>query len=88
VHEAEAVVVEDLKDDIDEAANRVKESLPAKVKKIRNEVVEEVTGKKLVSGIYTNTMILRWFVYLLCVCCFFRMKSRKQRIREEKGRRH
>ena len=70
MHEAEAVVVEDLKDDIDEAANRVKESLPAKVKKIRNEVVEEVTGKKLVSGIYTNNMIYEVFVYLLCCLLF------------------
>lgn len=87
MHEAEAVVVEDLKDDIDEAANRVKESLPAKVKKIRNEVVEEVTGKKLVSGIYNNTMIYEMFAYR-AVCSLFRMKSRKQRIREEKGRRH
>ena len=87
MHEAEAVVVEDLKDDIDEAANRVKESLPAKVKKIRNEVIEEVTGKKLVSGIYTNTMIL-CDVPLLIVLSLFRMKSRKQRIGEEKGRRH
>jgi len=70
VHEAEAVVVEDLKDEIDQAANRVKESLPAKVKKIRNEVVEEVTGKKLVSGIYTNIMIYEVFVYLLCCLLF------------------
>lgn len=50
VHEAEVVVVEDLKDEIDEAATRVKDSLPEKVKRIRNEVVEEVTGKKLVSS--------------------------------------
>lgn len=42
------MVVEDLKDEIDEAATRVKDSLPEKVKKIRNEVVEEMTGKKLV----------------------------------------
>ena len=48
VHEAEVVIVEDLKDEIDEAATRVKDSLPEKVKRIRNEVVEEVTGKKLV----------------------------------------
>lgn len=71
MHEAEAVVVEDLKDEIDLAANRVKESLPAKVKKIRNEVVEEVTGKKLVSGIYTNTMILcdvRLLIVLFALC--------------------
>lgn len=47
VHQAQAVFVEDLKDEIDEAATRVKESLPEKVKKIRNEVVKEVTGKKL-----------------------------------------
>lgn len=47
VHEAQAVVVEDLKDEIDEAARGVKDSLPEKVKKIRNEVVMEVTGKKL-----------------------------------------
>ena len=44
------MVVEDLKDEIDEAATRVKDSLPEKVKRIRNEVVEEVTGKKLVSS--------------------------------------
>ena len=43
------MVVEDLKDEIDEAATRVKDSLPMKVKRIRNQVVEEVTGKKLVS---------------------------------------
>ena len=50
MHEAEAVVVEDLKDEIEEAATRVKDSLPEKVKKIRNEVVQEVTGKKLVNA--------------------------------------
>ncbi|KAL7527902.1 hypothetical protein ACHAXR_002184, partial [Thalassiosira sp. AJA248-18] len=47
VHEAETMVVEDLKDEIDDAANRVKDEIPEKVKRIRNEVVEEVTGKKL-----------------------------------------
>mmetsp|Transcript_38915 Transcript_38915/g.71310 ORF Transcript_38915/g.71310 Transcript_38915/m.71310 type:complete len:455 (+) Transcript_38915:128-1492(+) len=47
VHEAENVVLEDLRDEIDEAADRVKEEIPEKLKKIRNEVVEEVTGKKL-----------------------------------------
>ncbi|KAL7539000.1 hypothetical protein ACHAWF_006265 [Thalassiosira exigua] len=47
IEEAEAVMVEDLKDEIDDAANRVKDAIPEKVKKIRNEVVEEVTGKKL-----------------------------------------
>ena len=41
------MVLEDLRDEIDEAADRLKEEIPEKVKKIRNEVVEEVTGKKL-----------------------------------------
>lgn len=54
------MVVEDLKDEIDEAATRVKDSLPEKVKRIRNEVVEEVTGKKLVS----NSLIVD--IYLSC----------------------
>ena len=49
--EAEAVLVEDLRDEIDETRARVIDSLPEKVKRIRNEVVEEVTGKKLVSVI-------------------------------------
>ena len=49
VKEAEAVLVEDLRDEIDETRARVIDSLPEKVKRIRNEVVEEVTGKKLVS---------------------------------------
>lgn len=47
VHEVENVVLEDLKDEIDEVAARVKDSLPEKVKNLRNEVVLEVTGKKL-----------------------------------------
>mmetsp|Transcript_21364 Transcript_21364/g.45660 ORF Transcript_21364/g.45660 Transcript_21364/m.45660 type:complete len:544 (+) Transcript_21364:39-1670(+) len=47
VKEAEAVVMEDLKDEIDDAAERVKDEIPERVKKIRNDVVEEVTGKKL-----------------------------------------
>ena len=41
-------MVEDLKDEIDNAAKHVKDEIPMKVKKIRNEVVEEITGKKLV----------------------------------------
>merc|ERR1712029_120521 len=47
VQEAESVVVEDMKDEIDDAAGRVKDEIPEKVKKIRNEVVEEVTGQRL-----------------------------------------
>ena len=47
VREVENVVLEDLKDEIDEAAARVKDSLPEKVKNLRNEVVLEMTGKKL-----------------------------------------
>lgn len=47
IQESEAVVVEDLKDEIDDAAIRVKDKIPEKVKKIRDDVVEEVTGKKL-----------------------------------------
>ncbi len=39
--------MEDLKDEIDDAAERVKDEIPERVKKIRNDVVEEVTGKKL-----------------------------------------
>ncbi len=49
VAEAETMAVEDLKDEIDEEAERIKEALPDKAKKIRDEVVEEVTGKKLVN---------------------------------------
>lgn len=41
------MVLEDLKDEIDDAAARVKDSLPEKVKNVRNEVVLEITGKKL-----------------------------------------
>ncbi|KAL7467293.1 hypothetical protein ACHAXS_007547 [Conticribra weissflogii] len=48
VAEAETMAVEDLKDEIDEEAERIKEALPDKAKKIRDEVVEEVTGKKLI----------------------------------------
>mmetsp|Transcript_38977 Transcript_38977/g.83968 ORF Transcript_38977/g.83968 Transcript_38977/m.83968 type:complete len:563 (-) Transcript_38977:151-1839(-) len=47
VKTAESVVMEDLKDEIDDAAERVKDEIPERVKKIRNDVVEEVTGKKL-----------------------------------------
>ncbi len=47
VHEVENVVLEDLKDEIDKAAARVKDSLPEKVKNLRNEVVLEMTGKML-----------------------------------------
>lgn len=47
VHEVKNVVIEDLKDEIDVAAARVKDSLSEKVKNLRNEVVMEITGKKL-----------------------------------------
>jgi len=47
VSEVEAVVVADLKDEIDEAAVKVKDALPERMKKIRNEVVQEETGKRL-----------------------------------------
>lgn len=43
------MVVEDLKDEIDDVAEAVKDSLPEKAKKIRDSVVKEVTGKKLAS---------------------------------------
>lgn len=41
------MVMEDLKDEIEDAAERVKDEIPERVKRIRNDVVEEVTGKKL-----------------------------------------
>jgi len=47
VKEASPVVVEDLRDEIDEAAEQVKDSLPEKAKQIRDIVVEEVIGKSL-----------------------------------------
>mmetsp|Transcript_16643 Transcript_16643/g.25879 ORF Transcript_16643/g.25879 Transcript_16643/m.25879 type:complete len:456 (-) Transcript_16643:292-1659(-) len=47
VAEAEKVAVEDLKDEIDKAAVKVKESIPEKVERIRNEVMEEETGKNM-----------------------------------------
>ena len=47
VAEAEKVVVEDLKDEIDKAAISVKDSLEYKMKKIRNEVMEEETGRNM-----------------------------------------
>jgi hypothetical protein len=40
-------VVEDLRDEIDKAAAKVKDSIPDKVKRIRNEVMEEETGKNM-----------------------------------------
>lgn len=43
------MVEEDLKDEIDEAAKKLKDEIPDKIKKIQNEVLEEHTGKKLVS---------------------------------------
>jgi len=49
VAEAKHMAVEDLKDEIDEEAEKIKEALPDRAKKIRDEVVEEVTGKKLVN---------------------------------------
>jgi hypothetical protein len=47
VAEAEKVVVEDLRDEIDKAAISVKDSIPDKVKKIRNEVMQEETGRNI-----------------------------------------
>mmetsp|Transcript_232 Transcript_232/g.295 ORF Transcript_232/g.295 Transcript_232/m.295 type:complete len:436 (-) Transcript_232:261-1568(-) len=47
VAEAEKVVVEDLKDEIDKAAVKVRESIPQKVERIRNEVMEEETGRNM-----------------------------------------
>mmetsp|Transcript_26017 Transcript_26017/g.44209 ORF Transcript_26017/g.44209 Transcript_26017/m.44209 type:complete len:460 (-) Transcript_26017:1314-2693(-) len=47
VAEAEKVVVEDLRDEIDKAAVKVKQSLPDKVERIRNEVMEEETGRNM-----------------------------------------
>ncbi|KAL7455625.1 hypothetical protein ACHAWC_008272 [Mediolabrus comicus] len=47
VAEAEKVVVEDLRDEIDKAAISVKDSIPDKVKKIRNEVMQEETGRNM-----------------------------------------
>ena len=47
VAEAEKVVVEDLRDEIDKAAISVKDSIPEKVKKIRNEVMQEETGRNM-----------------------------------------
>eukprot|EP00984_Skeletonema_dohrnii_P005614 scaffold1980_cov120-Skeletonema_dohrnii-CCMP3373.AAC.3 len=47
VAEAEKVVVEDLRDEIDKAALKVKQSLPDKVERIRNEVMEEETGRNM-----------------------------------------
>jgi len=47
VHEAESVVLGDLRDEINDAAKRAKDDIPNKMLKIRSEVVEEVTGKKL-----------------------------------------
>jgi len=44
---AEKVALEDMKDEIDDAAEKVKEGIEDRAKKIRNDVVEEVTGKKL-----------------------------------------
>ena len=46
-----------MKDEIDEAAEKVKDSIPEKVKKIRNDVVQEVTGKNLVRDIQCNVSI-------------------------------
>jgi hypothetical protein len=48
VHEVESIVVDELKDEIDDVAAVVKDSLPEKAKKIRDSVVEEYTGQKLV----------------------------------------
>jgi hypothetical protein len=39
--------VEDLRDEIDKAAAKVKDSIPDKVKRIQNEVMEEETGKNM-----------------------------------------
>jgi len=47
VKEALPVVVEDLRDEIDEAAEQIKDSLPEKAKQIRDSVVEEVIGQSL-----------------------------------------
>eukprot|EP00986_Skeletonema_menzelii_P015308 scaffold11486_cov134-Skeletonema_menzelii.AAC.6 len=47
VAEAEKVLVEDLKDEIDKAAIKVKQSIPDKVERIRNEVMEEETGRNM-----------------------------------------
>jgi hypothetical protein len=47
------MVVEELREEIDDVAAAVKESLPERAKKIRDSVVVEVTGKKLVRAIIT-----------------------------------
>ena len=39
--------MEDLRDEIDKAAVKVKQSLPDKVERIRNEVMEEETGRNM-----------------------------------------
>ena len=39
--------MEDLRDEIDKAAVKVKDSIPDKVKRIRNEVMEEETGMNM-----------------------------------------
>lgn len=46
--DAEKVVESDLKDEIDEAAKKVKDEIPDKIKQIRNKVIKEHTGKNLV----------------------------------------
>ena len=68
------MVLEDLKDEIDETANRVKDDIPEKVKKIRNDVIEEVTGKKLVSKCGGHSYVQKSTVpqiepYYLFQCC-------------------
>lgn len=71
------MVLEDLKDEIDETANRVKDDIPEKVKKIRNDVIEEVTGKKLVSAgvivTYKKSEYLRLNPYCLFPMLFCRI---------------
>ena len=41
------MVLADLREEIDDAAKRVKDDIPNKLEQIRSEVVEEVTGEKL-----------------------------------------
>ena len=56
----------DLKDEIEDAAEKMKDSLPDKAKRIRDEVVEEVTGKKLVSDCeLLFFFVVYWFWFIM-----------------------
>jgi len=47
LHEAEQVAVSDMKEEIEDAAGKVADSIPELAQRIRDEVVEEETGKRL-----------------------------------------